>query len=137
MVIDTSALIAILFDESGAAFCETAIINDDEPLISAASVLEASIVVERRYPDLNQNVLDLLIGRLGVKIVPVSLEQTGIARRAFRQFGRGRHKAGLNFGDCFSYALAKVSGEPLLFKGNDFGFTDLALISLPPSPQST
>jgi ribonuclease VapC len=137
MVIDTSALIAIMFGESDAAFFEAAIVDHDEPLISAASLLEASIVVERRYPDLNQDALDLLISRFGAKIVPVSAEQAGVARRAYRQYGRGRHKAGLNFGDCFSYALAKVSDEPLLYKGNDFGLTDLALISLPPSPQNT
>ena len=81
--------------------------------------------------------LDGFVLRTGIEIVPVSLEQAEATREAFRKFGRGRHKAGLNFGDCFSYALAKVSGEPLLYKGNDFALTDLALISPPPSPQNT
>jgi ribonuclease VapC len=75
--------------------------------------------------------------RAGIELVPLSLEQAEIARQAHRQYGRGRHKASLNFGDCFSYALSKVSGEPLLCKGNDFALTDLAVISPPPSPQNS
>jgi ribonuclease VapC len=71
------------------------------------------------------------------KIIPVSVEQAAVAREAFPDYSRGRHKAGLNFGDCFSYALAKVAGEALLHKGNDFSLTDLAVISPPPSPQNT
>jgi ribonuclease VapC len=137
MVIDTSALIAVLFDEPDALLFEAAVASDDEPSMSAASLLEASIVVERRYPSLRSDSLDLLVLRWGIKIAPVSVEQAEIARQAFRRYGRGNHKAGLNFGDCFSYALAKVSGEPLLHKGDDFSLTDLAIVSLPPSPQNT
>lgn len=127
MVIDTSALIAVLFDEPDASAFEAAIAAVDEPLMSAASLLEASIVIERRYPSLRSEALDLLVARWAIKIVPVSVEQAEVARQAYRQYGRGRHKAGLNFGDCFSYALAKVAEEPLLAKGDDFPLTDLAL----------
>jgi ribonuclease VapC len=81
--------------------------------------------------------LDQAILEGDITLVPISVDQLKAAREAFRNFGRGRHKAGLNFGDCFSYALAKVSGEPLLCKGNDFALTDLAVISPPPSPQNT
>jgi ribonuclease VapC len=105
--------------------------------MSAASLVEISIVLDRRMGERVSAKLDGFVFRTGIEIVPVSLEQAEAARDAFREYGRGRHKAGLNFGDCFSYALAKVSGEPLLYKGNDFALTDLAVISLPPSPQST
>jgi ribonuclease VapC len=105
--------------------------------VSAASVLEASMVVEGRRGEQAGRELDQALHEGNMQIVPVTIEQTAAAREAFRKYGRGRHKAGLNFGDCFSYALAKVSGEPLLYKGNDFALTDLAVISLPPSPQST
>lgn len=137
MVIDTSALISIQFDESDSTFFEKVLATEDEPLMSAASLLETSIVVEPKYPGIRQDALDLLIARFGIKIVSVSADQTGVARRAYRQFGRGRHKAGLDFGDCLSYALAKTTGEPLLFKGDDFGATDLSAIAPPPSPQNT
>ena len=128
MVIDTSALISVLFDEPDSNFFEAAIARDEAPCMSAASFLEASIVVERRYPDLRWEAL---------RIMPVSVDQAEVARQAYLQYGRSHHKAALNFGDCFSYALAKVSGESLLCKGNDFSLTDLAAISLPPSPQNT
>jgi ribonuclease VapC len=105
--------------------------------MSAASVVETSIVLDRRFGNHASGNLDVLVVRSGIEVVPVSVEQAAIARQAFREFDRGRHKAGLNFGDCFSYALAKVTGEPLLHKGNDFAFTDLAVISPPPSPQNT
>jgi ribonuclease VapC len=104
--------------------------------MSAASLLESSIVLDCRYGDKAFENLDGFIIRTGIEIVPVSAAQAQVARDAFRKYGKGRHKTGLNFGDCFSYALAKVSGEPLLHKGNDFTFTDLAVISPPPSPQN-
>jgi ribonuclease VapC len=137
MVIDSSAVVAILFREPEAEWFEAAILSDSMRYMSAASLVEISIVLDRRMGERVSAKLDGFVLQTGIEIVPVSLEQAEAAREAFRKYGRGRHKAGLNFGDCFSYALAKVSGEPLLYKGNDFALTDLAVISLPPSPQST
>lgn len=131
MVIDSSAVIAILIREQEAESFEAAILADSLRYISAGSLLETSIVLESRLGDKASSMLNLFLLRIGIEIVPVSVVQVEIARLAFRHYGRGRHKAGLNFGDCFSYALAKVSGEPLLFKGADFGLTDLALV-MPP-----
>jgi ribonuclease VapC len=137
MVIDSSALVAIVFAEPEAAQFRVAVAKAIVRIISAASVLEAAMVVESRRGEKAGRELDQALIDGDIQIVPVTIEQVAVARTAFRQFGRGRHKAGLNFGDCFSYALSKVSGEPLLHKGNDFGLTDFALISPPPSPQST
>src|SRR5579863_3726686 len=125
MVIDTSAILAILNDEpERAAFNET-IARSEACLISTASFVEASIVVEsnRGYEGLRD--FDLLIASAGIELVPVDAEQAHIARQAFRQYGKGRHSAALNFGDCFSYALARATGLPLLFKGGDFAKTDI------------
>ncbi|MFQ5790289.1 MAG: type II toxin-antitoxin system VapC family toxin [Acidobacteriota bacterium] len=124
MVIDTSALVAILLDEPGAEQIEDAISEDPVRLVSAASVLETSIIVEARFGEPGGRELDLLIHRAAIDIAPVTADQIEVARQAFRSFGRGRHPAALNFGDCFSYALSKTSGEPLLFKGDDFAQTD-------------
>jgi ribonuclease VapC len=104
--------------------------------MSAASLVESSIVLDGHLGEKASAKLDDFVLRVGIEIVPVSVEQAGVARHAFRQYGKGRHKAGLNFGDCFSYALAKVSDETLLYKGNDFALTDLAATSPPPSPQN-
>lgn len=131
MVIDSSAVIAILFREQEAESFEAAILGDSLRYMSAGSLLETSIVLDSKLGDKASFMLGPFLLRIGIEIVPVSVEQVEIARLAFRQYGRGRHKAGLNFGDCFSYALSKVSGEPLLFKGNDFGLTDLAVV-VPP-----
>jgi ribonuclease VapC len=125
MVIDTSAVTAILFDEPEADRFETLIVADHTRLISAASVLESSLVVEARLGDAGGQGLDLMLHRAQVEIIPVDADQVEIARQAFRTYGRGRHPARLNFGDCFAYALSKSSGEPLLFKGQDFGLTDV------------
>ncbi|RKZ54273.1 MAG: PIN domain nuclease [Candidatus Parabeggiatoa sp. nov. 3] len=125
MVIDSSAVIAILCDEPDAKHFTTAIEGDSIRLMSAASLLETSIVIESRYGEEGGRKLDLLLLKAQVKIEPVTLEQAETARIAFRIYGKGRHPAGLNFGDCFSYALAKVLEEPLLFKGNDFSKTDI------------
>lgn len=125
MVIDTSAIIAILSDEPEAASFERAFEVDPVRLLSAASFLEASLVIEARYGEAGGRELDLLVVKSGIEIVPVTLEQAEVARTAFRRFGKGRHRAALNFGDCFTYALAKVTSEPLLFKGRDFRETDL------------
>jgi ribonuclease VapC len=125
MVIDTSAIAAILFDEPDAAVLEGKIADDPVRLMSAATLLEATIVVEARLGDPGGREFDLWLHRAEVEIMPVDAEQADIARRAWRRFGRGRHPAGLNYGDCFSYALAATHHEPLLFKGDDFTKTDV------------
>jgi len=126
MVIDTSALVAILFDEPEAEILERRLVEDGVRLMSAATLLEASMVVEGRLGEEGKAVLDLWLFRTGAEIVPFDADQADIARRAWRRYGKGRHPAGLNYGDCFSYALAKSSGEPLLYKGDDFSQTDIA-----------
>jgi ribonuclease VapC len=125
MVLDTSALVAILSDEPGAAGLEAAVEGDPVRLLSAATYLETAIVIEARYGSAGGRELDLLLQAAGVDIVPVSREHAELARQAWRRFGRGRHAAGLNYGDCIAYALARLSDEPLLFVGQDFAQTDL------------
>ena len=125
MVIDTSAIVAIALNEPDAAELETRIADDPIRLISAATVLEATIVLEGRQGDEGGREFDLWLVKVGAEIVPVDIEQMEAARRAWRRFGKGRHAAGLNYGDCFSYALALIRGEPLLFKGEDFAKTDI------------
>lgn len=125
MVIDTSAVVAMLTDEPEAARFETAVAADPVRLMSAASYLEAAIVIETRFGEPGGRELDLWLHRAAVDVVAVAADHAEAARVAYRRFGRGRHRAGLNFGDCFSYALAKISGEPLLFKGDDFAHTDI------------
>jgi ribonuclease VapC len=125
MVIDTSAIAAILFNEPDAAALEGKIADDPVRLMSAATFLETTIVIEARLGDPGGRELDLWLHRAEVEIVSVDAEQADMARRAWRRFGRGRHSAGLNYGDCFSYALAATHDEPLLFKGNDFTKTDV------------
>ncbi len=129
MVIDTSAIAAILFGEVEAPRMEGVIADDPIRLVSAANLLEASLVVEGRYGDPGGRELDLFLHVAGVEVVSVTQAQVEIARRAFRRFGKGRHPARLNFGDCFAYALAKSSGEPLLFKGDDFTRTDVKAVA--------
>ena len=125
MVIDTSAVAAILFDESDAAALEGKIADDPVRFISAATFLEAAIVIEARLGDAGGREFDLWLHRAEIEILAVDAEQADLARRAWRRFGRGRHPAGLNYGDCFSYALAAARDEPLLFKGDDFIKTDV------------
>jgi ribonuclease VapC len=137
MVIDSSELFAIVFDEPEAAQFRNAVSRATIRIVSVASVLEANMVVEGRLGERAGEELDRALLEGDIKVVPVTIEQLGVARNAFRQYGKGRHKAGLNFGDCFSYALSKVSGEALLYKGNDFALTDLGVTSPPPSPQNT
>jgi ribonuclease VapC len=137
MVIDSSAIIAILFEEPEALWFKAAILKDVVRIMSAASLVESSIVVSRRYGDRASDKLDNFVLQMQIAVIPVSLPQAEIARKAHRQYGRGNHKAALNFGDCFSYSLAKISGQSLLYKGNDFTLTDLTFISPPPSPQNT
>ena len=125
MVIDSSALLAIFLVEPDASIYASAIVNDRRRLISAATLAEASIVaMMRRKPD-PIAAFDVLTTRLRLEVVAVDHEQALLARDGFRRFGKGRHPASLNFGDCFSYALAKQRGEPLLFKGDDFNRTDV------------
>ena len=125
MVIDASAVIAILLAEDDAERYTRAIEAAARPRISAASYLEAAVVIDNRGDVLAQREFDRFIRRAGIEVVAVNLEQAELARQAYRDFGKGRHPAGLNFGDCFSYALAKFTDEPLLFKGADFSRTDV------------
>ena len=128
MVIDSSALLAILFEEPDAYVFASAMTNSAICLLSAVSLVETSIVAMRlRTPD-PVTAFDHLIDKLGIEVVPVDREQALLAREAFRRFGKGRHKAGLNCGDCFAYALAKQTNEPLLYKGNDFSQTDISAV---------
>lgn len=125
MVIDSSALLAILFDEPERRGFNERIEADPHRLISAANLLETAIVLESRSGEIGGRELDLFLHRAGFKTVPVDENQVAIARAAFRKYGKGRHPASLNFGDCFAYAAAKATGEPLLFKGSDFPETDI------------
>ncbi len=125
MVIDTSALIAILSAEPEAETFATAIATATIRLLSAASFLETAVVVESRYGSAGGEKLDELIQAAHIQIEPVTAEQVAAARLAYRSFGKGRHPAALNFGDCFAYALAKTTDKPLLFKGTDFNQTDI------------
>ena len=127
MVIDTSALAAIFFGEPERQKFLAAIAAADSRFISAASVLETGMVLEARQGEAAGREFDLFVVRANLQIIPVDAEQVDLARSAWRKYGKGRHPAGLNFGDCFSYGLAKVSGEPLLAKGTDFASTDLAI----------
>ena len=129
MVLDTSALIAVLSDESDAAAFRLAIEADPVRLLSAATLLETSIVIEARVGEAGGRELDRLLQKADVEVVAVDAEQAELARHAFRKFGKGRHAASLNYGDCFSYALAESRGEPLLFKGGDFAKTDVAAVT--------
>lgn len=132
MVIDTSALLAILLDEPERRQFNEAIEAAESRVMSAAIFVEASIVIETRFGAEGLRDLDLFIQRAGIEIVAVDSEQAHAARRAYSRFGKGRHQAGLNFGDCFSYALATVLGEPLLYKGEDFRQTEItSFVPLP------
>lgn len=128
MVIDSSAVIAILLREAEAKTLADAIEAAPICMMSAANLLETSIVIEGRLGDTGGRELDLFLYRAGIDIVAVDQDQAEIARRAWRLYGKGRHPAGLNYGDCFAYALAKATGTPLLFKGNDFSLTDVKRI---------
>ena len=128
MIIDTSAVLAILQEEPESPRIREAIEVDPIRLMSAATHLETSMVVEARFGEHGGRELDLMLHVAQVELVSVDREQAEVAREGFRCFGKGRHRAGLNFGDCFSYALARVTGEPLLFKGGDFVHTDVEAV---------
>jgi len=130
MVLDTSAVAALLFNEPEGDDLEVAIDADPVRLMSTATFLETAIVVEARLGPAGGRELDLLVHRCGIELVGVTAEHAEIARDAWRRFGRSRRQAGLNFGDCFAYALSATSGEPLLFKGQDFLETDVARVAL-------
>jgi ribonuclease VapC len=136
MVIDTSALVAILANEPERRSFVDAIDAADSRLISTATFVEISIVIEAKYGADGLQYLDLFVDKAAIELRPVDDEQAREARRAFSRFGKGRHPAGLNFGDCFSYALAVTAGEPLLFKGDDFTKTDILLATLASSEGS-
>lgn len=127
MVIDTSALVAVLFDEPERAHLVRLITADPRRLISAGTLLESSIVIEARRGEAAGRELDLLLHRLGATVVPFDDAQSTLARSAWRRYGKGRHAAALSLGDCFAYALSRLSGEPLLFTGTDFRLTDVAV----------
>ena len=125
MIVDTSAILAVLFDEPDARRYAAALQAAPRRRISVANALEATVVSEGRSGVAAGDDLDRFFDRFGIQPEPVTVEQLQAARRAWRRFGRGNHPAALNFGDCFAYALAEVTGEPLLFKGGDFALTDV------------
>jgi len=125
MVIDTSALLAILLDEPERRAMIDAIERNPVRSMSVATFVECSLVLESRFGPEGARDLDLFVARAAVTLVPVDIDQAHVARAAYRRFGKGRHAAGLNFGDCFAYALCRTLGEPLLFKGDDFALTDV------------
>ena len=127
MIVDTSAVLAILYQEEDAADFADAIAAAQVSRMSAANFLEAAINVDMHGDAEASRQLDALIRLAGIVIEPVTLEQVQIARQAYLDFGKGRHPAGLNFGDCFAYALARITREALLFKGDDFSKTDVSL----------
>lgn len=129
MVIDTSAIVALLTMEPEATRLAKAIEDDPVRLVSAGTLLETTIVVEARYGEAGGRELEALFSKAGVVVAPFTAEHAEIAKTAWRRYGKGRHAAGLNFGDCVSYALTQASGEPLLFKGQDFSQTDVAAVN--------
>jgi ribonuclease VapC len=128
MIIDPSALIAILEQEPEAERISRALLSTPDRIISAPSLVEVGIVMQVRRGDDGARDLDLLLAKLRVEVAPFTARQAEIARKAFRRHGRGRHDAKLNFGDCFAYALAKDASAPLLFKGDDFRQTDVTVL---------
>jgi ribonuclease VapC len=126
MVVDTSAILAILQQEPDAEDFARRIEAAETRLISTGTVVETGLVVASRRGKPGAGEFDNFLLRGGFEVVPFDAEQATIAREAYRRFGKGRHPAGLNFGDCFAYALAKVQGEPLLFKGKEFAQTDIS-----------
>ena len=125
MIIDASAIVAILFAEADAARYGQAILRAWPRRMSAVTLLETTMVIEGRGGPAAGDDLDLFLQEAEIEVQPVTLEHVEAARRAWRRFGKGNHPAALNLGDCFAHALAKVTGEPLLFKGDDFVHTDI------------
>lgn len=127
MVIDSSVLLAILQEEPEAKSFVGALAAAGNRRMSVASFVEVSMVIESRFGGEGIRDLDLFIERASIELTPVDIEQAQMARFGYSRYGKGRHRAGLNYGDCFAYALARVLGEPLLFKGDDFGHSDVAV----------
>lgn len=125
MIVDASALLAVLLDEAEAPDFAAALCAAEPAMMSTVNYLEVAIRVDRRSDVLLTQKFDAFMDFSGIALVPASVSQTRLARRAYAEFGTGRHRAGLNFGDCFAYALAKETGLPLLFKGNAFIHTDI------------
>ena len=125
MIVDTSALVAVLFGEPEGEDYEQAITDALQCKMSVANFLEAAMVVEGRGDAHAGDDLDRIVEEAPIELVPVTVDHVRRARLAWRRFGRGNHPAGLNFGDCFAYALADATREPLLFKGDDFARTDI------------
>ena len=130
IVVDTSALIAILDKEPDAAVFAEAIAEADPPLISAATLLEVNIVMLNRHGVKAARMVERLLQQAGFQIESFTVQHAEIAREAYARYGKGQQSAGLNYGDCFSYALAKATGLPLLFKGQDFSQTDITPVEL-------
>jgi ribonuclease VapC len=126
VIVDSSAVVGILKSEPEAEALLDAMVSARNRRMSAATFVEVCVVIDSSRDPVKSGLLDNLLRRYDIQIIDVTSEQANIARAAYRDFGKGSgHPARLNFGDCFSYALAKVTGEPLLFKGDDFGHTDL------------
>ena len=125
MVVDTSAVIAVLLGESETEAFARALANDSKKMISAFNALESAIVIEAKKGEAGGRELALLLHHACIETIPLNRDQTELALSAWRKYGKGNHPAGLNIGDCCAYALAKYSGEPLLFKGQDFSRTDI------------
>ena len=125
MVVDTSAVIAILFGEPETESFVRVLADDPKKMISAFNALESAIAIEARKGEAGGRELDLLLHRARIEIIALNGDQVELALTAWRKYGKGNHPAGLNIGDCCAYALAKYSGEPLLFKGKDFSQTDI------------
>lgn len=128
MVLDTSAILAVLRDEPERRAFNEAIEASERRAMSTATLVEASIVIEARYGAEGLRDLDLFLAKADVELVAVDVEQAHAARRAFSEYGKGRHAAALNYGDCFAYALAKILRAPLLCKGDDFVRTDIPTV---------
>lgn len=125
MIVDTSAVIAILFGEPETEIFARALADDPKKIMSTFNALESAIVIEAKKGEAGGRELDLLLHRVQIEITALNGDQVELARTAWRKYGKGNHPAGLNIGDCCAYALAKYSGEPLLFKGKDFSRTDI------------
>ena len=135
MIIDTSALLAILLDEPERRRYNELIEASRKRLLSAASLVETGMVLEVRSGEAAGRELDIFLHRAKFEVIPLDDDQAEIARAAFRHYGKGRHPAGLNFGDCLTYAASKATGEPLLFKEHDFSQTDIPVADKAPEQQ--
>ena len=125
MVIDTSALLSILFEEDDSVELADRISEAASRRISAVNFVEAGVVADSNPNKLKGRMFDQVVLLLGIAIEPTTAEEAYLAREAYRRYGKGRHGARLNLGDCFAYALSKATGEPLLYKGEDFAQTDI------------